>query len=144
MKLEDIKKKNIYTVPDNYFDQLPTKIQSRINEKTPVFRIKLSWSLVFKVATPAFAMIMILFYFGLKNNNTYESADEILSQVSSQDLIAYLETTDITTDEIIEEIDFTDVELDFYEDGSIMQDIEMNKDNINTLLDEYGIDTDIL
>ena len=41
-------------------------------------------------------------------------------------------------------MDFTDIELDFYEDGSIIQDIEMNNDNINTLLDEYGIDSDIL
>lgn len=144
MKLEDIKKKNIYTVPDTYFDQLPTRIQSRVNEKKPVFGFSFSWNLAFKVATPAFALIMILFYFGLKDGNSYESAEEILAQVSSQDLIAYLETTDITTDEIIEEMDFTDIELDFYEDGSIIQDIEMNNDNINTLLDEYGIDSDIL
>ena len=64
MKLEDIKKKNIYSVPDKYFDQLPTRIQSRVNEKKPVSGLYLNWSLVYKVGAPALAMVfdIILFW----------------------------------------------------------------------------------
>ena len=145
MKLEDIKKKNIYTVPDKYFDQLPTRIQSRVNDKKPVLGVPLNWKLALKVTVPVVAVVMILFYFSIATNrNSTLSSDELLAQVSTDDLIAYLETTDLTTDEIIEEVDFTNIDLDFYENGPIMQDIELNNEEIDALLDEYGIDGDLL
>lgn len=144
MKLEDIKKKNIYSVPDHYFDQLPTRIQSRVNEKKPVLGFSLGWNLVFKIAAPALAVIFIVFYFGIGNNYSGQSADELLAQVDTEDLIAYLETTNISTDEILEEIDFTDIDLDFYENGSIMQDMDMNNSEIDDLLEEYGIEGELL
>jgi hypothetical protein len=145
MKLDDIKKKNIYTVPDKYFDQLPTRIQSRVNEKKPVFGVYLNWRLALKISIPTIAVVMILFYFGIVTmNNATLSSDELLAQVSTDDLIAYLETTDITADEIIEELDFSIIELEFYDKGPIMQDIEMSDEEIDALLDEYGIDGEIL
>lgn len=145
MKLEDIKKKNIYAVPDKYFDQLPTRIQSRVNDKKPVLGVRLNWKLALKVTVPVVAVVMILFYFGIATmKNSTLSSEELLAQVSTDDLIAYLETTDITADEIIEEVDFTNIDLDFYENGPIMQDIELNNEEIDALLDEYGIDGDLL
>ena len=145
MKLDDIKKKNIYTVPNKYFDQLPMRIQSRVNEKKPVFGVHLNWKLALKITTPAIAVVMILLYFGIATvRNSTLTSDELLTQVSTDDLIAYLETTDITTDEIIEEMDFSTIDLEFYEEGPIMQDIEMSDEEIDALMDEYGIDGEIL
>ncbi|MCK5468470.1 MAG: hypothetical protein KAI99_08175, partial [Cyclobacteriaceae bacterium] len=97
------------------------------------------------VAAPALALVLILFYFDISTtDNSTLSSDELLAQVSTDDLIAYLETTDITADEIIEELDLSNIELDFYEEGPIMQDMEMNDEDIDALLDEYGIDGDLL
>lgn len=146
MNLEEIKKKNIYTVPDNYFDQLPTRIQSRVNEKKPTFGFSLNWNLAFKIAFPTIVVVLVVFYFGINSNNATLSADEILAQVSTEDLIAYIETTDITTDEIIEEIDFTGIDLEFYEidQDPLIHDIELNQGNIDALMDEFGIDNEIL
>ena len=144
MKLEDIKKKNIYTVPDKYFDQLPTRIQARVNEKKPVFGINVDLSLVLKVAFPAVALVVVMFYFGLNNYNSDKSAADLLAQVSTEDLIAYLETTDITTQQILEEVDFSILDLDFSNDQPIMKDIEMDDQDLNILFDEYGIDGDLL
>ena len=62
----------------------------------------------------------------------------------TSDLIAYLETTDITTDEIIEGLDLSTIDLDFYEEDPIMQDMELNDKEIDVLIDEYGIDSDLL
>lgn len=144
MKLDDIKKKNIYTVPDKYFDQLPTRIQSRVNEK-PVSRWNWNQSLAYKLAAPAFVVVLLLFYFGMGNENDSQDFETILAQVSNEDIIAYLGNTDITTEEIIEAIDFSDAELDFYEDGPIMQDLEdIGEEDLNTLFDEYGLDEEIL
>ena len=60
MKLDEIKKKNIYTVPDKYFDQLPTRIQSRVNEKLPVSKWSWNQSLIYKVAAPVLAVVLLL------------------------------------------------------------------------------------
>lgn len=144
MKLEDIKKKNIYSVPDKYFDQLPTRIQARVNESKPAFDRSWNWNLVYKISVPALVVICLVFYFGLKPNNLEPNADTLLAQVSTDDLIAYLETTNLTTDEIIEEIDLSDLDLDFYDEGPIMQDMDINDEEINALFDEYGIEGDIL
>jgi hypothetical protein len=144
MKLEDIKKKNIYSVPDNYFEQLPMRIQSRVNENRPVLGLRLNWNLALKIALPAIAVVFLVFYFGISTDNTALSADDILAQVSTEDLIAYVETTDITTDEIIEELDFSEIDFDDYEQSPLMQDMEINQDNINALMDEYGIEDELL
>lgn len=144
MKLEDIKKKNIYSVPDRYFDQLPTRIQSRVNEKKPVLGLTLDWSLVFRVAVPVLTVVFFVFYFSIGNHKSIQSAEELLAQIDTDDIIAYLQTTDITTDEIIEGLDLSDIELDFYDDLPIMQDLDMSDQDIDALLDEYGIYEDIL
>jgi hypothetical protein len=145
MKLDDIKKKNIYTVPDKYFDQLPTRIQSRVNEEQPVSRWRWNQSLIYKLAAPAFVVVLLLFYFGLDNKKETQDFETILAQVSNEDIIAYLGNTDITTEEIIEAIDFSDAELDFYEDGPIMRGLEdIGEEDLNTLFDEYGLDEEIL
>lgn len=144
MKLEDIKKKNIYSVPDKYFDQLPTRIQSRVNEKKPVLGLSLDWSMVFRVAVPALTVVFFIFYFSIGNQNSAQSAEELLAQIDTEDIIAYLQTTDITTDEIIDGLDLSDIELDFYEDLPILQDLEMSDQDIDALLEEYSIYEDIL
>jgi hypothetical protein len=142
MKLEDIKKQNIYTVPDKYFDQLPTRIQSRVND--PVSGLHWNRSIIFKLAVPAIAVIVMILYFDRNDSFAPQDAEAILAQVSTEDLIAYIEDMDISTDEIIESIDFSDVELDFYENGTIINDLEIEDESMDLLFDEYGLDEDML
>ncbi len=144
MKLEDIKKKNIYSVPDKYFDQLPTRIQSRVNKKRPVLGLTLDWNLVFRVAVPVLTVVFFVFYFSIGNHKSAQSAEELLAQIDTEDIIAYLETTDITTDEIIDGIDLSAIELDFYDDLPILQGLEMSDQDIDALLEEYSIYEDNL
>ncbi len=144
MKLEDINKKNIYSVPDKYFDQLPARVQARIQAKKPEGFFSLNWSFTYKVAAPALAMAMLVLFFWFDNPVRNQSAESLLAQVATDDLIAYLETTDITTDEIIESIDFENIDLDLSEETPIMEGIEMNEESINSILDEFGVDEDIL
>jgi len=144
MKLEDINKKNIYKVPDNYFEQLPTRIQTRVNNEEKAFRFSLSWRFALRVATPAFALILLLFYFGIRTSDTAQSPEALLAMVETEDIIAYLENTDITTDDIINEIDFSSIDLTFEDEEIIMQDIDIDQDEMNLLFDEYGIDSEIL
>ena len=138
MKLDDIHKKNIYNVPEKYFDKLPSKIQARVAKEERATWFSLDWKLLYRVAAPAMAVVLLVFYFVGYNDQEQVSAEELLAEVGTEDLIAYLDYTDITTDELIESIDFSNIELDFYQDGPIMQDM----DNIEAdlLYDEYGLE----
>ena len=142
MRLEDIEKKNIYQVPDKYFDRLPMRIQARIAEKKPASGFTFSWNLALKVAAPAFALILILIFFGLPGSRESLSADEILAQVSTDDVIAYLEISDITTDEIIEVLDLSDLELNFEDDDPL--NLELEDADLDELMDHYGLEDEIL
>jgi len=104
-KLDDIEKKNIYSTPEGYFDELPGIIQSRVpqkSEKQPV-----AWvSLGLKYAVAA-AIVLLIAYFGVFRNPASIETDynSLLAEVSTVELIAYIETTDLTTDEILDYID---------------------------------------
>ncbi len=143
MKLEDIDKKNIYKVPDNYFDELPLKIQSRIEKEKTALRHGFNWRLTWKIAAPALAAVIAIFFFvGRPENSQPQSPVELLAQVSTEDVIAYLEMTDITTDEILEEIDLNGVDLDF--DDEPILDLQLDQESIEMLLDDYSIDEETL
>jgi len=145
MKLEDIKKKNIYAVPDKYFDQLPRKIQSRIHEKQPISWLSWNWNLSYKLAIPVTAIILMVFYFGNFNRQTQQDASTILAEVSTEDIIAYLDFADLTTEEIVEVIDINDIEFELYENSPIIEDLdEIDEDEIDLLYEKYGLDEEIL
>jgi hypothetical protein len=52
------------------------------------FQMGWNQSLIYKLAAPAFVVVLLLFYFGLGNNNDSQDFDAILAQVSNEDLIA--------------------------------------------------------
>jgi hypothetical protein len=145
MKLEDINKKNIYSVPDKYFDQLPNRIQSRVNEEKPVSWLSLNWSLSYKLALPVAAVLLMVFYFGNFNNQSKVDAGALLAEVSTEDIIAYLDYTDITTDEIVEVIDINEIELELYKDSPMIEEFdEIGEEEMNFLYEEYGLDEEFL
>ena len=142
MKLEDIDKKNIYKVPERYFDELPMKIQAKIEKQSATREHALNWNLWWKIAVPA--MAVVLFFVLIKTPETArpQTPEELLAQVSANDVIAYLELTDISTDEILEEIDIAAIEMDFAEDP--IMGLQFEDDDIELLLDDYGIDEETL
>ncbi len=134
--LDDIDKKNIYNVPEGYFDELPGIIQSRITKKEqkPVF----SWSQpVFKLALPAILVLMIAGYFAFFNEGVdSKSAAEILAEVETEHLIDYLAFSEMTTEEILEGVDLNDIELEF---GNPELDLleEDELDDLEGLMDDF-------
>lgn len=144
MKLEDIKKKNIYTVPDRYFDQLPTRIQARVQDHKRVPFFAFNWSLTYKVVLPALSLLLLVFYLSSDPSANNGSAESLLAQVSTEDLVAYLETTEITSDEILESIDLSITDLDITLDNPLVEDEELSEESLQLLLDEYSIDEEIL
>lgn len=145
MKLEDINKDNIYKVPDNYFENFPERLQKRIEEseqqkKVPVIRLRQ----IINIA--AAAVILVFAIYGItKINDNSVSVDQILSEISSEELVNYLLESDMTTDEFLESLDMSVIasKNDPITDEIIPSD-PFDEETIDELLDEYEIEMQYL
>jgi hypothetical protein len=105
-RLEDIPKKQPFTVPEGYFDDLPMRIQARIQKPEAHPFWSTNWGLSLKLTVPVLAIgvVAILFW-----NIPTQSKDPFakLDTIPSEQLLAYLESDAITTEEVIENVTFT-------------------------------------
>ena len=125
-RLEDIPKKQSFKVPDGYFEDLPMRIQARIQaaEKKPL-RI-FEYSLVWKFALPIFliGILSVAFWYNISEP---EDSFSQLDTVPTEQLLAYLESDDITTEEIIENARFTSASINsLYEENEEIPTAELD------------------
>ena len=74
-----LKKENIFKVPEGYFDDLPMRIQSRIEKPKSIWENStLSFSL--KYALPAIAILLIA-YFGFLRSPSIPEYEAILNEI---------------------------------------------------------------
>lgn len=131
-KLEDIPKKEIFTVPEGYFDKLPGVIQARVAspDRRRAFLPSFSW----KVALPA-AMVVAAGIFWLTNPVASVDAESILASVETYDLIAYLnESEDVSLDDVLESVEFNDRDLDEIENEVYV--LDLNDGDIENLMND--------
>ena len=108
-KLDDIPKQNIFEVPDGYFDRLPMKIQARIEATKPV-PVMSKWNLALRFAVPALVIILGVAYFF--NPAAKSGTEDLLASINTENLIAYLDESDITENEILEAVKFDEIDAD--------------------------------
>lgn len=126
MKLEDINKENIFGVPDHYFDDLPLRIQERIRVEKPDDSIPVYRRVAFQYALPVIIVLLLVtvvfrLYF------RQPSPEKLISEVPTEALIAYLESTDITEDELLNDLNASVISGDFFEEedpGIIPDDLD--------------------
>ena len=107
-KLDEIPKKNIFEVPDGYFDRLPMKILARLEAPTQTPSVSV-WNLAFRYALPSVIAVFALVYF--LRPKSYEP-EELLAGIASEHLIAYLHDSDINESDLLEAANFDEVEAD--------------------------------
>lgn len=112
-KLEDISKENIFTVPDGYFEKLPGVVQSRVAKPDP----KVWFAPTFKFAVPilAFAIAATIWF----TSGTGNSLEDQLNEIQTDQLMAYLDESDFSTELISEEIAWSEQDLDELEEEVI-------------------------
>jgi len=144
-RLEDIDKKNVFRVPEGYFDQLPTVIQSRIAEKHSGVRFGIP-RIVWQYAAPALVVIAAFFWFypsfqPAAGVSGMESG-ELIASVDTESLIAYLEVSeDLEFEDILEfyapdEVDIAELELSTYTD--LTDEGILDDHTLELLESEYG------
>jgi hypothetical protein len=136
MKLDDIPKKPIFDVPDGYFDQLPGKIQSRISgkmqsEKSFVFRYRLQYAIPVLV----FFVVGALWLFRPAPAN---DVDSLLASVETEHLVAYLNESELTTEDVLEQVDFSlddidDIETEVYQ-------LQLEDESFDNIMDDIDVE----
>jgi hypothetical protein len=119
--LENHKKKDLFTVPDQYFEELPSRIQGRINQsKSRRWYEELAYNPLFRNASVALGMVLIVIGIYLFN----KPAEQISSTTSS--------LSDLTNDEVVEYLvgnPYASVQIEELYEGDIIN-IEYSTEQI--------------
>ena len=135
-KLEDIPKKQVFEVPDGYFDTLPSRIQTRISSRESDHAFSFAW-FQWKYALPAVVIAAAGFFWFSKGQSP--TAETLLASVETEDLVTYLEESDLSTDEILAEIDFDNDDADDIEQA--VYDTHFDGASDEELLEELDLNT---
>ena len=134
-KLEDIPKKNIFEVPEGYFEKLPGIIQSRVAK--PEFA-QIFWISRLKYAIPIAAIAVIgMFWYAFQSEKTF---DEQLASIQTEQLMAYLNDADLQIDDLSESVDWNEFDLEELED-KVYATFEINGNELDILMNEFSVDT---
>lgn len=146
-RIEDIDKRRVFTEPpEGYFDKLPGIIQSKTAHKERSSKSRVFFIRALKMVPVAALLILIALYSGvisLKEDNP--GFEELLSEVSSDDIIQYLEEIDISNEEILEEVDLTALSLEFEQiEDPLLETLDIEDEALLQLYDEYEIQDSLL
>lgn len=131
-KLEDIPKKQVFNVPEDYFDNLPAQIQSRIatGEKNPGIRPAYRYALPYALPLMLAVVAAVFFY------KPAPDAESILASVETSEMIYYLHESPMSTEDLIENIDFNSADLDGIENEVYDLDLKgFDPDDISSEMD---------
>ena len=133
-KLKGLKDKQLLTVPDGYFDRLPERVQARLAapERQAVFK----FPVVFKFALPVI-VLAIAVVFWMQNNGINKSRDahQLLTEIPTDDIIDYLEDSDLSLADIIDGID---QEESLFENHMIELDT-ISEEDMSLYLEDYEL-----
>jgi hypothetical protein len=133
-KLEDIPKKEIFNVPDGYFDSLPGKIQARISGKRPFEQpgFVLRYRLQYVIPVIAFFAIGIYWFSSEQNPGDAES---ILASVQTEELVSYLNNSELTTDDLLQNVEFN--EQDIQDIESEVYELDFGTEDLDEVLGDF-------
>lgn len=145
-RLEDINKSQVFTdPPEGYFDKLPGILQARTANKT-VKTARFYWVGALKLIPAAAAIVLIVLYSGLLNQK--ESApgfEEMLSEVTSDDILQYLEELDLTSEEILDEVDLRVLSLGFEDlEDPLIDNLDIEDETLLQLYDDFDLQDSLL
>ena len=146
-KLEDIEKKHgLKAPPERYFDELPGIIQAQTAHKTLQKR-QYAWSGALRYALPSVLALLVVVLVIRSIDQDVLDPESMIADVAIEDVMAYLEETDITTEELIASVDWDEASLDFEQDlegTGILDEIELDEEEMLELFQEYNITEEYL
>ena len=138
-KLDDIEKKSAFKVPEGYFEDLPMRIQKRVESESPqrsTFRLP-SWS--FAMAASVLLVISFVFIF----NTSDQNANELLAEVPEADLIAYLDQVDVDIYDLASTFTGDSESLQF-DELDMLNGLDVEEGSLDSILEEYNLEDEYL
>lgn len=131
-RLDEIPKKQIFTVPDGYFEDLPMRIQARIqtHERKSSWIPEFNLALKFALPIVLFGVISVIVWVNLPKT---KDALANLDTIPTEQLLAYLEADEISTEEIIENVNFTNAAIN----SLYQQPEEFTSNELDELAQQY-------
>ncbi len=138
--LDDLPKQNIFKVPENYFNDLPMRIQAQTSGKSKVVPL-ISWS---KKRTwgsiAACTAVGILGYFTLMPNQD-SLGNEALAGVQNQEIVNYLIQENLNQGDFAEQINGNKTIK--FKDSELIDNLKVSEKDILQSIDFENIDTEI-
>ncbi|RIV21412.1 hypothetical protein DYU11_18575 [Fibrisoma montanum] len=122
-----------FSVPEGYFDALPSRVQARVTRKKPGFSISWSWQRTAATLAGA-SLIAVLVWQTLPQRQESLGADT-LEGVSDSAIASYLEEQGVNPYELAEQ---QDIQSSFGTDSTIIQYLDVNPADIQRYMDEEG------
>lgn len=140
-KLDEIPKKSIFEAPEGYFDRLPGIIQARVSPLAVGAKQGPQWMPYFFFGLKYALLVLIVgaaSFFFLNNSQTL-SAEELIASVDSAHLVAYLEDSDLNSDDLLEIVPLNQEEAEAIQ-GSSIDELKINDEDVEYLSNEFGTD----
>jgi len=120
-KLDNINRENIFSVPDSYFEDLPTRIQSKVNQSPKEFVFFRGLRLFsLRYALPAIALLVGVWFFMPKETDiapaSMPATENLLSDISLEEIESYVSENDFSVTEIIDLAHENEVSIQFSQD----------------------------
>jgi len=145
-RLDDLKKNRLFSdPPQDYFDKLPGIIQAKTANQ-PRTQSQTYWIGALKLIPVAALMVLIALYSGLLNNEkSVPGFNVILSEVSSDDIIQYLEELDISNEEILAEVDMNALSFEFDDtQDPLIDNLNIEDEALMQLYDDFDVQDSLL
>lgn len=138
--IENIRKENIFKIPENYFNDLPMRIQAQTSGKTKVVPL-ISWSRRRTWTSVAACIVVgILGYFTLMPQQD-SLGSESLAGVQNHEIINYLIQENINQSDVAEQIDNSKT-LRFKE-SELLDNLKVTDKDVLQSVDYENIDSEI-
>lgn len=137
--IEDIEQANPnFEVPENYFEELPLKIQKRLEEKKAIerFSIAPAWKLAFAAS---FIAGMAAIFLMLNDN---PGAEEMLAEVPDFEIVAYLDQLEIDDYDLATAVG-ENSEILQAEDYNYLDGVPLEGSALDDLFIEYDLEEEI-
>ena len=136
-KLEDIPKKNIFEVPEGYFERLPGIIQTRTSASKPSQIGIPSWSKALRYALPVALLTGAgIFWYQTNSLSSRVDVQSELASIQADQLATYLDDHEVSTEDLVETVIWSPDDLDDLE-NNVYSNLDATHDQLEKILDEY-------
>jgi hypothetical protein len=141
-KLRGIPKRDVFSVPEGYFDSLQERIEKRIaqEEEKKIISFR-HWKYIGLAAAASIALLIMLLPRILSTENAPATAEELIDEITADDCLTYLRNTDIDTEEILGLMP-PDVWTDTMDEDLQFSTPEVTEEDIDLLYERYGVTPD--